>query len=397
MQYTPANRIQSVRGSAIREMFKKMADPSIISMAGGNPSPDLFPNEELAAIAADLLKNNKVLALQYGVTEGYTPLREKIADMLRTRENIGNEEDMLITVSGGQQAIDLTARVLLNEGDGVIVEEPSFVGAMNSFRSYGAKLYGVPMEDDGMNMDILRQTIASHKNIKLIYTIPSFQNPTGITMSVEKRKALYACAKENGILIIEDNPYGELSYTGKKLPAIKSFDTDGVVVYCGSFSKILAPGLRLGYMMGHRDFINRAVIMKQANDVHTAMLPQLLAYRFITQYSLDSYIEKIRALYSHKCALMLSEIDAHFPKNVRHTVPTGGIFLWCTLPDGYDASRLAALCLEKKVAIVSGNTFSPDPDLPSPGFRLNFSTASDENIKEGIRRIAEALRELLDK
>lgn len=395
MKFTPATRVSGLRGSAIREMFKKMADPNMISMAGGNPSPDLFPNGELAAIAEEMLTKEKVKSLQYGLTEGYTPLREKVREMLSERESIGRDFDDLIIVSGGQQGIDLLSRITLNEGDAVIVEEPSFIGALNAFRSYGARLIGVPMEKDGMSMEALKKTLNETKNVKLLYTIPSFQNPSGTTMSEEKRREVYRLCREHDVIIIEDNPYGELTYTGKKLPTIKSIDEDGSVVYCGSFSKILSPGLRVGFMMGHKDIIAKAIVAKQSNDVHTSMLPQLLTYEFLCRYRIDDYIEKIRAFYAKKCALMLRSIDEHFPKEISHTVPTGGIFLWCTLPEYVDMLSVTQKATEALVAIVPGNTFAVDIDAPSHGFRLNFSTPSDEDIIKGIRRLGKVLHDAI--
>ena len=236
-----SNRMSTLKGSAIREIFKYAADPEVISLAGGNPAPELFPNEKLALIAKEMLEEKPVLSLQYGITEGYMPLREAIKARLKEKENIGKENDELIVVSGGQQGIELSAKCLVNEGDTVIVEEPSFIGATNAFRSYGAHLAGVKTESDGMDMNDLERVLRENKNVKLIYTIPTFQNPKGVTMSVEKRKTLLDLAKKYNVLILEDNPYGELTFSGEKVPTVKSMDTEGRVIYSGSFSKILAP------------------------------------------------------------------------------------------------------------------------------------------------------------
>ena len=321
MEYTISNRMSTMRGSAIREIFKYAADPSVISLAGGNPNPELFPAEALADIAAKVLRESPVTALQYGITEGYGPLREAIKSRLDRTEGIGTENDDLIVVSGGQQGIELVTKCLVNEGDVVIVEEPSFIGATNAFRSYGAKLVGVPVESDGMNLDVLEKVIAENKNIRFIYTIPTFQNPMGVTMSVEKRKKLYDIALKNGILILEDNPYGELTFDGVKTPTIKSMDKDGIVMYSGSFSKILAPGLRLGFLCAPREIIAKVVVAKQISDVHTAMLPQLLATEYMAQFDLDALILKMRENYAHKCSTMLSAMDEYFPKDITYTRP----------------------------------------------------------------------------
>ena len=395
MQFHISDRMSTMRGSAIREIFKYAADPSVISLAGGNPAPELFPNEELAQIAASYLKDEKVLSLQYGVTEGYGPLREAVKARLKEKDHIGGENDDVIIVSGGQQAIDLSTKVLVNEGEVVVVEEPSFIGATNAFRSFGAKLVGVPMDEDGMNIEALRRVLSETPNVRVIYTIPTFQNPMGATMSVEKRRALYQAAQEFDVVIIEDNPYGELTFDGTKLPTIKSMDTDGRVVYCGSFSKILAPGLRVGYMCADKALIQRAVIAKQVEDVHTPNLTQLLAYGFLTQFDIDALIAKMRVNYAHKCQTMLSAIDEYFPKGVFYTKPKGGLFIWCDLGHGIDTLTLSKACIEKKVVYVPGNTFMVDMDKPTSTLRLNYSTMSDERIIEGVKRLGEVFREAI--
>ena len=395
MDYRFSDRMSTMRGSAIREIFKFAADPEVISLAGGNPAPELFPNEELADIAAELLRNQPVLSLQYGVTEGYTPLREAVKARLKRVEHIDNADDEVIIVSGGQQGIELSAKALVNEGDTVIVEEPSFIGALNAFRSYNAHLAGVKMDEDGMNIASLEKTVAENKNAKLIYTIPTFQNPMGTTMSLEKRKAVYEIARKNNLIIIEDNPYGDLTFDGTKMPTIKSMDTDGRVIYCGSFSKILAPGLRIGFVCANQAIVQKIVVGKQISDVHTAMLPQLLAYEYMTRFDLDAAIVKMRANYAHKCRTMLDAIARDFPADVTCTRPNGGLFIWCDLGHGVDTQALAATCAANKVVYVPGSTFMVDMDKPSSALRLNYSTMSDERIGEGIRRLGAIFSEVV--
>jgi len=390
-----SNRMSKMRGSAIREIFKYATDPNIISLAGGNPAPELFPNEELAKIAKEVLSQEPVLSLQYGVTEGYTPLREAVKARLKRVENIGNEGDDTLIVSGGQQGIELTTKVLVNEGDTVIVEQPSFIGATNAFRSYGAHLVGVPVEEDGMDLNALEKAIAENKNIKLIYTIPTFQNPMGVTMSVEKRKKLYEIAKKNNIFILEDNPYGELTFNGIKTPTIKSMDTDNIVLYAGSFSKILAPGLRLGYICGNKEIMQKIVVAKQVSDVHTPMLPQLLAYKFMSEYDLDSLIEKMRNTYAHRAKVMLDAMDKYFPKDITYTRPGDGLFIWCDLGHGIDTLALSKKAIEQKVVYVPGNTFMVDMDAPCSAMRLNYSNMTDEKITEGIKRLGKLINETI--
>ena len=395
MDYRFSDRMSTMRGSAIREIFKFAADPEVISLAGGNPAPELFPNKELAGIAAELLKNQPVLSLQYGVTEGYTPLREAVKARIKRVEHIDHPDDDVIIVSGGQQGIELSTKALVNEGDTVIVEEPSFIGALNAFRSYNAHLAGVKMDGDGMNIASLEKAVAENKNAKLIYTIPTFQNPMGTTMSLEKRKAVYEIARKNNLIIIEDNPYGDLTFDGTKTPTIKSMDTDGRVIYCGSFSKILAPGLRIGFVCANKAIVQKIVVGKQISDVHTAMLPQLLAYEYMTRFDLDAAIVKMRANYAHKCRTMLDAIARDFPADVTCTRPNGGLFIWCDLGHGVDTQALAATCAANKVVYVPGSTFMVDMDKPSSALRLNYSTMSDERIGEGIRRLGAIFSEVV--
>lgn len=395
MTYPISDRMAPMRGSAIREIFKYAADPSVISLAGGNPAPELFPNEALGKIAEEMLREQPVLALQYGITEGYAPLRDAIRERLRRIENIGGADDELIVVSGGQQGIELTTKVLVNEGDTVLVEEPSFIGATNAFRSYGAHLVGVPVEEDGICVEALEQALKENRNIRFLYTIPTFQNPMGVTMSLKKRKAVYELAKQYGILILEDNPYGDLTFDGTKLPTIKSMDTEGIVLYSGSFSKILAPGLRLGFLCGNREILSKVVIAKQISDVHTAMLPQLLATEYMKRYDMEEAICGMRANYAHKCSTMLDAMAEFFPADVSYTRPGGGLFIWCDLGHGLDTLALSRKAIEQKVVYVPGNTFMTDMDKPCSTLRLNYSTMSDEKIVEGIRRLGAVFRDAL--
>ncbi|MBR2965777.1 MAG: PLP-dependent aminotransferase family protein [Clostridia bacterium] len=397
MEYIISNRMSSLRGSAIREIFKYAADPSVISLAGGNPAPELFPHEALADIAASLLREQPVTALQYGITEGYLPFREAIKERLKRVEKIGTENDELIVVSGGQQGIDLATKCLVNEGDTVIVEQPSFIGAMNAFRSYGAHLVGVPVENDGMNLDALELALKENRNVRFIYTIPTFQNPMGVTMSIEKRKNLYEIAKRYGVLILEDNPYGELTFDGKKMPTIKSMDTDGIVMYSGSFSKILAPGLRLGFLCAPKAIVQKVVIAKQVSDVHTPMLPQLLATEYMKRYDLDALIAEMRKNYAHKCKTMLDAMDEFFPDGISYTRPGGGLFIWCDLGHDLDTLSLSKEAIAEKVVYVPGNTFMVNMDEKCTALRLNYSSSTDEKIVEGIRRLGKVFNKALNK
>ena len=394
MFYQFSDRVRMLKGSAIREIFKFAADPQVISLAGGNPAPELFPNRELAEISSELLAEQPVLSLQYGVTEGYGVLREQVRERLARKEQIDTKANDVLIISGGQQGIDLLSKILLNEGDTVLVEEPSFIGALNTFRSYNAHLVGIPMNDDGIDIERLEQAVKDHLNTKMIYTIPTFQNPSGITMSQEKRRALYEVARRHDLIILEDNPYGELSFDGAHHQTIKSMDEDGRVVYCGSFSKILSPGIRVGFVCAAPKIIEKMTIAKQTTDVHTPMLTQLLVSEYLKRYDIDAAIVKMRELYRKKCTTMLTAIDRYFPAEVTHTVPTGGLFVWATLPDQFDTLELSKECAAKKVVYVPGSTFMVDMEKKCSALRLNYSTMTDERIEEGVRILGQIFSEL---
>lgn len=389
-----SDKVKHLEASAIREIFKLLAKPGIISFAGGAPDPALFPKKELAEIAADILVNQGEVALQYGVTEGYAPLRQWVKDRL-TRQGIISDRDETIIVSGGQQGIDLASKSLLNPGDGVICEEPSFVGGLNAFRSNNAEIYGVPVEADGMDMEKLEDLLKAHPNVKILYTIATFQNPSGITMSPAKRKRLLELADTYDFMIFEDNPYGELRFAGEDVPTIKSMDKNGRVVYLGSFSKILSPGLRLGFTSCDPALMERMIICKQVQDVHTNVLSQMIAYEFVTRFDIDAHIAKLCEVYSRKCRLMMDCMDEYFPACVTYTCPQGGLFLFCTMPEQYDSKAVMEKALEKGVAFVPGSTTMIDDRASYSTFRMNYSTASEADIKKGIRILGDVLKEVV--
>ena len=400
MNYTFSNKIASLKPSAIREMFKNVTDPNIISFAAGNPAPESFPVEQLAKLSADIFATAATPALQYSVTDGYAPLRAAVAKRLKAKFNIGKSiaegdsfDDTTIIVSGGNQGIELACKVLCNEGDAVICENPTFVGGLNAFRSCGATTVGVPLLEDGIDTDALEETIKSTPNAKLLYLIPTFQNPAGTTTSLEKRIKIYEIAKKYSMIILEDNPYGDLRFAGEEVPTIKSMDTEGLVIYCSSFSKILSAGMRVGYITAPDAIAQKMIVAKQSEDVHTNIFFQMLCYRFMTECDLEGHIEMIRSIYRRKCNLMLSALDEHMPAEYKFTRPEGGLFVWCTLPEGVDMNAFVKKALEKKVAVVPGTTFNCDPDAPSNAIRLNYSTPTDEQIVEGCRRLVETAKE----
>lgn len=394
MEYTISNKLATLKPSAIREIFKSLTDPSIISFAAGNPSPLSFPVDDLAEISADIFKNQADVALQYGITEGYLPLRKAVEERMKKVFGIGRDFDETIITTGGQQGIELATKALCNEGDVVLCENPSFIGALNSFRALGAKPVGIPLNDDGIDPELLEKALQENPNARFIYVIPTFQNPAGITSTLENRQKVYALAKKYGVMIFEDNPYGELRFAGENVPTYKSFDEDGIVLYCSSFSKILSAGMRIGYVCGPQAVVSKMVVAKQVEDVHTNLFFQMLCYRFMTERDLDAHIEGIRKLYRQKAELMLAELDKNMPKCVKYTRPEGGLFLWCTLPNGTDSSEFIKKALEKKVAVVPGTAFNCDTEAPSDSFRLNYSTPSDEDIVRGIGILSDIAKEM---
>lgn len=391
MEYQFSERIKTIKASAIREIFKLTADPAVISFAAGNPSPDAFPVESVREITADILQNEPVEALQYNITEGYLPLRNYVKEtLLPAIGSFNPERDDAIIVTGGQQGIDLTCKVLCNEGDTVLCENPSFVGALNAIKAYNTNLVGIDLDGDGVNLEQLEKALKTEKNVKIFYTIPTFQNPSGITATLEKRKAVYELCKKYGVLILEDNPYGALRFEGEDVPTIKSLDTDGIVIYAGSFSKVLSPGIRVGFLSLPKEICAKVVVAKQVNDVHTNILAQMIAYNFVTKYNFDAHLERLRALYRRKCAFMLEQMDKYFDPRVTFTRPQGGLFLWATLPEDVDMMQFTRDAVAKKVAVVPGSAFLPHEEtMISHSFRLNFSMPSEEQIETGIKILGE--------
>ncbi len=396
MKYQFADRISNLKPSAIREILKN-SDPNVISLAAGNPAVESFPVAEMQEIANRIFNEEAGVAFQYGITEGYPKLRELLRKRLSEKFHMGTDNDELLVVSGGQQAIDLATKVLCNEGDVVVSENPSFIGALNTFRSYAVVLKGVDVLDDGMDLEKLEETFKNNSKVKMLYIIPSFQNPLGTCTSLEKRKAIYDLCVKYGVIILEDNPYGELRFDGEDIPTLKSMDTEGIVIYCGSMSKVMSAGIRVGFTLAPKEIAAKMTVGKQGSDVHTNQFFQMLIADFMEHYDFDGHIEKIRALYKHKSGLMLDAIREYFPKEVKYTTPQGGLFLWCTLPEGADMLEFVQFAKTKGVAVVPGVAFNVEEGTPSRCFRLNYSTPSDEKVVEGTRILGLALQEFLAK
>ena len=397
MEFKFSEKVSHLQASAIREILKHTADPSVISFAAGSPAPDALPVKELEEISKEVIAEEPSIVFQYGVTEGYTPLRDEVKKILAKKGVYNPEYDDVIITSGAQQANELSAKVLCNEGDTLLAESPSFIGSLNAFKSYHVDLKGVTLESDGVNIDELEQRL-KEGNVKLVYLIPNFQNPTGNTMSWEKRKATFELCKKYGAVILEDNPYGDLRFAGEDIKSIKTLDTDGSVIYSGTFSKILSPGIRVGYVCAHKDIIQKIVVCKQVADVHTTMWSQMIAYRFLKKYDLDEHIAKLHEVYDRKTNLMLKEIAKNFSSKITYTKPQGGLFIWCTLPDGTTTQQMLDLCTKAvtdyKVAIVPGTAFYINEDDETRSFRLNFSTPTDENIVKGIEILGKLTKEM---
>lgn len=394
MEYSFSDRVNSLKPSAIREIFKYAADPAVVSLSAGNPAPDAFPAKEIAEISADLLNRHPVDALQYGLTEGYAPLRDYLKKYMKDKYGIGSENDRLIITSGAQQVMDLAAKSLCNEGDVVICEAPSFIGSLNSFRSYNARLVGVPVESDGINTEILEEKLKTEKNVRFIYVIPNFQNPSGVTMSLEKRKKVYFLAKKYGVMILEDNPYGELRYFGENVPAIKSLDTDGIVMYAGSFSKVISPGMRVGWCVAPNPVIQKMVVCKQGQDVHTNMWSQIVIHEYVTKYDFEEHLNYLRELYRKKARFMMDLLDEHLAPYITYDKIDGGLFIMCKLPDNINMLDFCKEAVKRKVCVVPGNAFLTDETEECHTFRVNFSTPTDQQLEKGVKILGELIKEL---
>lgn len=389
MEYSFSDRVQALKPSAIREIFKYAADPEVVSLSAGNPSPEAFPIEEIKEISSRLLEENPIGVLQYSVTEGYPQLRETLKEYMKSHHNVGKDFDDILITTGAQQIMDLATKSLVNEGDVVITEAPSFIGSLNTFRSYNAKLVGVKIDDDGMNIEELEKALQTHKNARFIYTIPNFQNPSGITMSLEKRKKMYELAKKYNVLILEDNPYGDLRYSGEYIPCIKSFDDEGIVLYAGSMSKVISPGIRVAYVIAPKPIFQKMVVCKQGNDVHTNIWSQMVCNELMTKYDFDSHLEKLRNLYRKKAQFMMDLMDKYLvPMGITYAKITGGLFTMCTLPDYVDMQEFCKDAIKNKVCVVPGNAFLTDESEECHTFRVNFSTPTDEQLEKGIKLLA---------
>ena len=394
-----ANRTQRMTSSAIRELLKLTEKPDMISFAGGLPAPDVFPMERFAQATERVLHDaaRGTQALQYGTTEGYLPLREMIARHT-ARYGVNATADNILITSGSQQALDLLGKIFINPGDRILVEAPTYLGALQAWNAYEAEYIPLPVDDEGMQMDTLEE--AFRAGPKFIYVLPNFQNPTGVTLSLARRKRLVELADYYGVPIVEDDPYGQLRYENQHLPTVVALDNDGRngvdyyrgnVIYLSTFSKILAPGIRLGWVVAPPEVIRKLAQAKQGTDLHTATFIQILAHEVARGGFLDQHIRTLRRVYRERRNVMLHALAEYFPAPVYWTRPEGGLFLWCTLPEGIDLSVVLRAAVEQNVAFVPGAPFFPCGGGENT-MRLNFSNATPEKIREGIARLGRVLQ-----
>jgi 2-aminoadipate transaminase len=389
-----AKRMSYLKASEIREILKVTERPEIISFAGGLPAPELFPVDEIKEANRIVLEESGYKALQYTTTEGYAPLRTWIADRMNTRLGTSFDHDNILITHGSQQALDLSGKVFLDERDIVLCESPTYLAAISAFRAYGCNFIEAPTDKNGMIIDELEKLLQNTKNVKLIYVIPEFQNPTGRTWNYERRKQLAELAMKYGVIIIEDNPYCELRFEGEPLPSVKSFDLEGYVLCTGSFSKIFCPGYRIGWIAGDKDIIRKYVLIKQGTDLQCNTIAQLEIAKYLELYDIDKHISKIIETYRLRRNLAVKTMEKVFPKGITFTRPQGGLFSWVDLPVNVNARDVLVKSLEKNVAFVPGGSFFPNGGKENT-FRINFSNMSEDRIVEGLERLADVLCEFV--
>ncbi|RDY23444.1 PLP-dependent aminotransferase family protein [Romboutsia maritimum] len=389
-----ASRMKGLKGSEIRELLKLTEKPEVISFAGGLPAPELFPIEEMKKISTLVLEEDGASALQYSTTEGFEPLREHIADRMNSKSKTNITKDDILVTNGSQQGLDFAGKVFLDEGDVVLCESPSYLGALNAFKAYLPKFIEVPTDNNGMIMEELEKILSTTERIKMIYVIPDFQNPTGRTWPLERRKKFIELIEKYEIPVIEDNPYGELRFEGDNLPSLKSMDKKGLVIYLGTFSKIFCPGYRLGWTCASPAILQKFVFVKQGSDLQASTISQREVSKFMDIYDLDEHVEKIKSVYRVRRDLMLQTMKETFPEGLEYTYPEGGLFTWVELPSHLDAKEIMAKCLENDVAYVPGASFFPNGGKTNH-FRLNYSNMPDDKIVEGIKRLGAVLKEFM--
>lgn len=390
MTYQFAERMSTVHRSFIREILKVTESPEIISFGGGLPNPKSFPVNEVAGAAHKVLCEDGMSVLQYSTTEGYPPLREYIAARYR-KKGVNVTADEILITNGSQQGIDLIAKVFLNKGDNVIVERPTYLAALQSFGIFEPKFLSVPLDDDGIDTVALEDLLKTN-SAKICYGVPNFQNPTGITYSLKKRKEAARILKDHGVVFIEDNPYEEIRFIGQDQPSMRCFNEDTVMF--GSFSKTVSPGMRLGWICARKEIMDKIIVVKQAADLHSNYFTQRVVYQYLKDNDVETHIQKIRGMYKEQRDAMVSAMERHFPEEVRFTRPEGGMFLWVTLPDGISSMDLFEIAIKENVAFVPGQAFYADGSGRNT-LRMNYSSSDEDKIEEGVKRLAMAINKLI--
>ena len=387
------DRCSLMSSSAIREILKFTQQPDVISFAGGLPAPEIFPVKEIEEATVHVLRTRGREALQYGVTEGIPELRQALAEKMH-RYGIAAEPENIFPTNGSQQALDLLARIFIGKDDVVITGSPTYLGALQAFRTYEPRIIGIPIDDDGMQVDILEDVLKKEK-VKFIYILPNFHNPMGVTLTLERRVKLVKIAAKYGVPLFEDDPYRELRFEGKDLPGISELHKENVI-YMSTFSKTLAPGFRLGWVVAPQIIISKLVQAKQATDLHTSTFVQYVVAEVMKRGLLEGHSEVIRKVYGERRHIMTDAMEEHFPEGVKWTKPEGGLFLWVTAPEGIDTTKLLKEAIKKKVAFVPGTPFFPAGGGANT-MRINFSNATPERIREGIKRLGATLKEAVAK
>lgn len=389
MTYRFSKFVPKTTTDPVGDILRVAGQPGVISFAGGLPAPELFPVKQVQAAAQAALAEHGAAALQYGNAQGVPQLLDVISDRIKREQIKAGRENVLVT-TGSQQVLDLVTKLFINPGDSVIVEEPTYLCAVDAFKSYGANLVGVEMDDDGIRVDELEQVLKNRDDVKLLYTIPNYQNPTGRSMPAERRQQIAQLAEKYDLIVLEDNPYGEINFTGERIPSIKSYDQSGHVIYTSTFSKILAPGMRVGWLIADEELIPHFTMLKQTVDLHTDNFTQYTIAKFFEQNDVDEHVRQITDLYRSRKDAMIAAMEKYFPADVKFSRPTGGMFLWVEVPGGIDTQTLFDECIANHVAFVPGEPFYPK-DAPAGKFRLNFSNTPADQIEVGIQRLAEAL------
>lgn len=390
-----ANRIYEMKSSEIRELLKLTEDPEIISFAGGVPAPELFPVQEMIQVTQEVLQEAGQQALQYAATEGFNPLREKIAERMNRKFKTKFSYDNILITNGSQQGLDFTGKIFINEGDVVLCESPTYLAAINAFQAYMARFIEVPTDHDGMVIEELEKLLETTERIKFIYIVPDFQNPSGTSWSFERREQFMNVVKNYDVAVIEDSPYSEIRFEGEMPPSMKSMDEKGQVICLGTFSKTFCPGLRIGWVAAETNILEKYIVVKQSADLHTSALNQRSIAKYMESYDFDANIDKIKEVYKIRRDVMLRTIEEEFPKDISFTRPAGGLFLWVELPEGIDARDVFAKCIGNKVAFVPGEAFFPN-NRKKNTLRLNYSNMPEDRIVEGIKRLAVVLKDLCD-